>query len=248
MIKSIPSIEVLNIPIACVTQKSILRQIDKLINKKEQIFIATPNPEHVILAQKDISFFDILQNTDINIPDGIGVVWAAKKRLKTKSNNLAIERVTGIDLMFQLCQYATVHKMRIGLLGGSRGIAAKVIDNLKKKIPQIDILAFPYYEYGKEDTEIIQKIQNSKVSILFVALGAPKQELFISKYLKYMLNIRLAMGVGGAFDVYGGALKRPPLWIQNLNVEWLYRLIQEPSRLKRQLNLIKFTWQVIKSQ
>ncbi len=240
-------ITVLGIPIDCVTWKSIDSAVLRLLEEKKQVFIATPNPEHIILAQKQHNYFTVLQHTDLNVPDGIGLVWAAKRILAKQGVFRPIERVTGIDLMLYLCKTYGAH-MKVGLLGGLDGVASKAADRLRKLIPNVDIIALPYYEYGKADTEIVQKIQDEKVEILFVALGAPKQELFISKYLNKMPHVRLAIGVGGAFDVYAGNLSRPPLWLQKLNLEWLYRLIQEPSRWKRQLKLVEFVWRILRTK
>ena len=239
-------ITVLGIPIDCVTWKRINSTVLRLLEEKKQVFIATPNPEHIILAQKQRNFYTVLQHTDLNVPDGIGLVWAAKRIQAKQGVSRPIERVTGIDLMLYLCKTYGVH-MKVGLLGGLDGVASKAADSLCKLIPKLDIIALPYYEYGKADTEIVQKIRDEEVEIPFVALGAPKQELFISKYPKNMPDVRLAMGVGGAFDVFAGVLRRPPEWVQNLNLEWLYRLIQEPSRWKRQLKLVEFVWRVLVS-
>jgi len=150
--------------------------------------------------------------------------------------------------MFQLCVYAAAKNKRVGLLGGAKGVAKKAVENLNKQIPGLDIIDLPYYEYGQKDKEIVQIVNDEKITILFVALGAPKQELFISKYLKSMSTVRLAMGVGGAFDIYAGKLQRPAFWIRKSNLEWLFRLFQEPWRWKRQWNLISFCWQVLNTK
>jgi len=235
----------LGVPISLVNQANIMSLVQDLLLRKPQVFIATPNPEHIMLAQNDKSFMGVLQHTDLNIPDGIGIVWAIKRKLKMENERSEIDRVTGIDLMYKLCLYAYKCQMRIGLLGGVDGVAKKATQNLIKQFPSIDIITFPYYEYGQKDNKIVQEINDSKVQMLFVALGAPKQELFISKYLQNMSTVRIAMGVGGAFDVFAGKLKRPPLWAQDLGLEWLFRLLQEPWRCKRQINLLKFVSKIL---
>jgi len=250
----ITNISVLSIPIAVITQKTAIPAVKNLLAQKKQVFIATPNPEHIMLAQKDKEFAQTLNNTDLNIPDGIGVVWAAGRILKSQNSKIkTIERVAGVDLMFDLCKYAATLQppntsYRIGLLGGAKGVAKKAVENLNKQIPGLDIIDLPYYEYGQKDKEIVQIVNDDKINILFVALGAPKQELFISKYLKSMSTVRLAMGVGGAFDIYAGKLQRPAFWIRKSNLEWLFRLFQEPWRWKRQWNLISFCWQVLNTK
>ena len=238
-------ISLLGVPISLVNQANIMSLVQDLLLRKPQVFIATPNPEHIMLAQNDKSFMGVLQHTDLNIPDGIGIVWAIKRKLKIENKKLEIERVAGIDLMYKLCLYASKHQIRIGLLGGVDGVAKKATQNLIKQFPSIDIITLPYYEYGQKDNKIVQEINDSKIQMLFVALGAPKQELFISKYLQSMSTVQIAMGVGGAFDVFAGKLKRPPLWVQNLGLEWLFRLLQEPWRCKRQINLLKFVSKVL---
>lgn len=234
-------INLLGIPVSCVTSGTVISDIEQLLKNNPQLFITTPNPEHIMLAQKNVAFKETLQKADLAIPDGIGVVWAVRKKIKGK-----IDRVTGVDLMLKICQWISINnkKWKVGLLGAGKGIAQEAARNLKKQLPNLEVVTFSDYKYGEKDTEIIQKINISGVNVLFVALGAPKQELFISKYLQTMSKVYLAMGVGGAFDILANKLKRPPKWIQNLGLEWLFRLIQEPWRWKRQLSWIEFALRI----
>ena len=245
-----------------------------LAKSKEKHFIATPNPEMLLEARKNPKFLEVLNKSSLNVPDGIGILWAAKYLETTKNNKSKIlktvkwifslisvllypmyikdilkERLSGIDLMEKICQKSTQENLKIFLLGAKEGIAEKTKEVLLKKYPDIQITGL-YAGSPKESEEriIIDKINRSEAQILFVAYGAPFQELWIARNLKKLHNIKLAMGVGGSFDFIARTKKRAPKYLQKLGLEWIYRLIQQPSRLKRIYNaVIKFPIVVLKN-
>lgn len=232
-----------------------------------QKHITTPNPEILLEAQKNHKFIQVLHQSDLRIPDGIGILWSSKYLKITEKNRskaikiikwllsiLAIalypqyirteihERVTGADLMESICKNAAKNGLKIFLLGGSKGVAENVKKALEKKNKGIKITG-TYAGSPKESEQkiIIEKINNSKAEILFVAFGAPAQEMWISKNLKNLKHIKVAIGVGGTFNYIAKVKKRAPKIMQKIGLEWLYRLIQEPSRAKRIFNAtIKF--------
>lgn len=197
--------------------------------------VYTPNPEIVMLAQEDRELLDILNGADLVLADGIGIIIASKlKGLRLK------DRVTGVDTMERLLAYCNEDKRSIFIFGGKPGVAKLACDNIKKKYKFIEIAGYDHgYFKDEEEEKIIEKINASKPDVLFVCLGAPKQEKWISKN-KDRLNCKIAMGVGGSVDVYAGLVKRAPLAFQKLGLEWFYRLIKEPWRIKRMLVLPKF--------
>lgn len=230
--------------------------------------ICTPNPEIILEAQKNPKYLKILNNSDLNVPDGIGIIWANKfLRNKSKlksfkvlkwfislaaipfSKNKEFPRVTGVDLMQAICKKSSKEKLKIFLLGAGNGVAEKVKDKLEKKCKGIKITGtYSGSPAESEEKEIIKKIDKSNAEILFVAFGAPKQEIWIAKNIKKLKSVKVAMGVGGSFDFITGIRKRAQKWLQKTGLEWLYRVIQQPSRFKRIYNAtIKFPIKILKN-
>lgn len=220
----------------------------KKIENDQKNFVVTANSEIIYRASKDKALSDLINSADLIVPDGIGVVLASKIIGKPLT-----QRVTGIDLMMDLMDYAEKTGKSVYLLGGKRGVADAAAEALKAKFPDIKI-AGSYHGYykgiqngnegHKEELEVISIINKEKPDMLFVALGFPAQEKFIYKY-KDEISARLFIGVGGSFDVISGNVKRAPDFYQKHGLEWLYRLIKEPSRLKRSAALPKFALKVL---
>ncbi|NMB56621.1 WecB/TagA/CpsF family glycosyltransferase [Candidatus Beckwithbacteria bacterium] len=241
---NIPSETILGVKISVVNYSNILEYIEKCFKNQNQIQIATPNPEQVIQAQTDSTFKKILNQVDIAIPDGEGVVWAVRKKLKNKKE---IERIAGVDLMNILCQLAAKKNFTVGFFGGKGQTSFLAQKNFQEKYSQLKTVIIPAFAdinnvLSAENEKIVKQINQNKVDFLFVAYGAPFQEIWIRENLKKMPTVKLAMGVGGAFDFYSGKIKRAPKFLQKLKLEWFYRLMQEPWRLKRQLRLLEFIY------
>jgi N-acetylglucosaminyldiphosphoundecaprenol N-acetyl-beta-D-mannosaminyltransferase len=209
----------------------------------KKTFIATPNPEMVILAQKDGEFKNILNGADIKIPDGTGLAVGAKILKQALKN-----RVTGTDLMEGLCALSAELGYKVYLLGAQNGVAKEAAKRLNTKFVQLKIVGA---EYGGRMDEwdnrvIIEHINAVAPDILFVALGHGKQERWIFQNLEKLPSVKLAMGVGGAFDFFAGRIRRAPRWMRTLGLEWLWRLICEPKRYKRIFNaVIIFPWRCL---
>jgi N-acetylglucosaminyldiphosphoundecaprenol N-acetyl-beta-D-mannosaminyltransferase len=240
--------------------------------------IVTPNSEQIMLAKKDTTFKKILNNADIALPDGIGVVWAMKV-LQNKS----IHRISGIDFMVDLIAYAVKQKMNVAFLGGENGIAIKAFECQKKKfsllggfadeVGMIDYnrqngvdniinttsnLALNTIQLEKQEQlfhDIAEKIISENIGMVFVGMGMGKQEWVTENIKCQISNIKsnprskihtpiFFMSVGGAFDMLSGAIPRASVFVRSMGLEWLWRLIQEPWRWKRQVALIQFIWRV----
>ncbi|WP_456277568.1 WecB/TagA/CpsF family glycosyltransferase [Bacillus sp. AK128] len=209
------------------------------IHSNRSSFIVAINPEKVMKAQEDETLLHLLNKATYQIPDGIGIIIASwLKGGKIRS------RVTGIDMMLRLCEEATKHHKKIFLYGAKPGIADSAKEKLEEKFPGIQIVG-TMNGYEKDETVISSAINDSQADIIFVALGSPVQEYWILNHME-KLSPSIYQGVGGSFDVVSGRLKRAPLFFQKLGLEWLYRLIKEPWRWKRQLILPKFLLRVIK--
>ncbi len=205
----------------------------KDLKKGKKIFIAAVNPEKILKARKDKRLAEILEAADYAIPDGIGVVLASR----IKKGNIK-QRFTGIDCMESICAFSGGLDLKIFLYGASESSVTGAAHALKAKYPNINIVGC-INGYETDNNKVIEKINESRADILFVSLGSPKQEYWISDN-KDLLCCKLFMGVGGSFDVLSGEKKRAPLKMQNAGLEWLYRLIKEPKRILRQIKLIKF--------
>lgn len=235
--------EILGVRVDNVTYQEALEKAKKLIESGGKHYIVTPNPEIVVAAQKDRRFKEILNKSSLSIPDGIGLVWGAR----VLGKNLP-ERVTGTDLLEGLAALAAEHGFSLFLLGGGEGVAEKAAARLKTRYPTLKIAGtYAGESSSASDTFARRRLAKLKIDILAVAFGAPRQERWIARNLPH-LNVRLAIGVGGALDYISGEKPRAPIWLQKVGLEWLFRLIKEPSRLKRQLSLPYFSYLVFKEK
>ncbi len=227
---------ILGVSIDRVDMKEAVSRVAQALSNQKKFFIVTPNSEIVVNANKDKALFEIIKSADMVVPDGIGLVLASKIM-----KNPLKERVTGIDLMDNLLKFSSENNYRVYFIGGKEGIAYDAAQNIKKKYPNI-VVAGTHHGYFKgahngdmnhpDEEEVINHINNAKADLVFVALGAPKQEKFISFNMDN-LNAKVFMGVGGSLDVYAGTVKRAPQIYQKLGLEWAYRAIKEPWRIKR---------------
>lgn len=235
--------EIFGVPIDKVTLEEAFNNFKNFILKEELSIITTPNTEIVMAARKDSELLEVLKNSSMNIPDGIGLVYASR------IHRLGIpERVTGVDLMKRILEYCNDIKGSIFILGGKPGVAEKACENIKKRFNNIEIKGFEHgYFNSKDEQRIIEKINKAKVDVLFVALGAPRQEKWIYRN-REKLKVKVAMGVGGSVDIWAGTAKRAPVIYQKLGLEWFYRLLKEPWRYKRMMVLPKFMIKVISSK
>lgn len=233
-------IRVLGAPVDCVDMHGALIAVDAMLNSNKQNTIIAINPEKVIKTQTDSNLMSWLNNSSLVIPDGIGVVVAAKLLHHAK-----IERVPGSELMPAICEYSVSKGYKLFLYGASPTTIEKAVTKLQKTYPGIQIAGYQD-GYLKEEAMhlLIDKINASGANILFVALGSPKQELWMDKHLNQLPNIRVCQGVGGTFDVIAGTVKRAPKFFINIHCEWLYRLLSQPKRLLRQTSLPIFAYRV----
>lgn len=224
---------ILGVPVDPVTRQEAVKRLLSMIGKSQFHHVMTPNSEMLVEAAHNPAFHQLLNRTDLNIPDSSGMLWAARR-----TGQHLPERVTGVDTVTALCAELPAHHP-VFLLGAWEGTAAKAAAKLQSTNPRLTVAGTFSGSPNDEDAdEIIKKINESEAQILFVAFGAPKQDLWIDKHRHQLKNIRLAMGVGGTFDFIAGVHKRAPKFFQNLGIEWLWRLIREPQRLPRILNAV----------
>lgn len=220
-------ITILGVPVDAVTLGAATDVVAAMLTDGKQHHIMTPNPEMMVEAKKNPEFLSILQTSDLNVPDGAGLLWAAKRQ-----DDKLPERVTGVDLLQSIGNI--LGERKAFLLGAAPGIAEKAAHTLLLSHPSMHIAGtFAGSPREEDEASIIERINLSGASILFVAYGAPKQDLWIRRNLSSMPNVKVAMGVGGAFDFLAGAKSRAPKWMQSAGIEWLWRLLQEPRRIGR---------------
>lgn len=242
-------IDMLGVFLDNITFKEAENKIKLYLDKNESVKkIFTPNPEIVMLAQKNIEYKKMLNKADLSVVDGIGLVYGAKlNRINIK------ERVTGYDLSIWMIEELNRIGGSIFIMGGAKGVAEKAVENIKFKYPNIRIAGEHHgffkgthigYNGHDEEKQVINKINNSNADVLFVCLGAYKQEKWICENEK-LLNCKIAIGNGGVADVLAGNVKMAPDIWRRLGLEWLYRLKENPSRFKRQLEIPKFIVKIL---
>ncbi len=204
------------------------------ISKDTKNVVFAINPLKVMLADQDKKVKEILLNADILIPDGVGILYTAKKR-----KLIIRERITGIDLMNKMCKVASETGIPIFIYGASAENLKQAIKNLKRTFRGIKIAGY-MNGYEKDNDYINRCINESGAEILFVACGSPLQEIYIDENRNLLPNIKFFLGVGGSVDVISGKVKRAPKWIIRLDMEWLYRIIFQPKRIVHIKEIIKF--------
>lgn len=222
-------VEVFGLKVHDLDYPKTLERIRGLILAKEPSWAVSINPEKAVKARRDTSLQQVLNRGDICLPDGTGVVLAARLL-----HNKNLKRITGIDLMKELVKEAPREGYSIFLLGSKAGVAEEAARRWKDRHPGLQIAGthHGYFSSPAEEEEIIEKIREASPHILFVALGSPRQEYWITSHLE-KLGVPFVMGVGGSLDVEAGITLRAPSWCQKLGLEWLYRLLREPTRVKR---------------
>lgn len=193
-------------------------------------YAVTPNPEFILAARKDPSFRQVLQNADLVLADGVGVIYSAKILGRPLKG-----RVPGIDFAQRLMSWLSAHGKRLFLLGAKPGVAELAAANLKSKYPGL-IICGTHDGYFKDDAPVIEAIREAAADVVFVCLGAPKQELWMSKNGP-ATGAHLMIGLGGSLDIFAGVVERAPRVFQKLGLEWLYRLVKEPKRIGRMAKL-----------
>ncbi|MEK4406161.1 WecB/TagA/CpsF family glycosyltransferase [Sporosarcina sp. FSL K6-6792] len=219
----------------------LIPKVFRNIEDKKKSLVVAINPEKLMKAKEDPGLKALLNRAEFQIPDGIGVIIASKLKKGSISS-----RITGIDMMDRIVREAARTGRTVFLYGAKPGVANKAAQQLKQTYPNL-IVTGTQDGYESDTSKVLETINKAKPDILFVAMGSPKQEQWIEQH-RDNLYPTLYQGVGGSFDVLAGNVKRAPAAFQRLGAEWLYRLLKEPSRLKRQMNLPKFLFEVFKQK
>lgn len=236
-------IEILGVPTDCVDMTRALARVEMMIEGSRAEAVIAVNPEKVINARSDPFLLNHLRGAGLLIPDGIGIVFAARL-LRLGS----MRRVPGSELMPAICERAAQRGHRIFLFGGSAEVNRRAGEVLRARYPALRIVGQQHgYLQEEEMPALIDRINRSDADILFVALGSPKQELWMARYLP-QLSVKVCQGVGGTLDVLAGRVKRAPVVFRKMHLEWFYRLVSQPTRLVRQTALPKFAWMILREK
>ena len=233
--------QILGVQVNTENYDQLIPKVFRNIEDNKKSLVVAINPEKLMKAKEDPELKALLNRAEFQIPDGIGVIIASK----LQKGNIR-SRVTGVDMMDRIVREAARTGHAIFLYGAKPGVADKAAQQLQQTYPDL-IVAGTQDGYEPDNDKVIDIINQAKPSILFVAMGSPKQEQWIEQH-RDKLHPTLYQGVGGSFDVLAGNIKRAPAVFQRFGAEWLYRLLKEPSRLQRQMNLPKFLFEVFKQK
>ncbi|MBX3237140.1 MAG: WecB/TagA/CpsF family glycosyltransferase [Nitrospiraceae bacterium] len=236
-------VEVLDVPVDCVTMDQAVQWADARVSSAEPKAVIAVNPEKVMKAQSDPDLLRLLRSAGLLIPDGIGVVFATRFLRLGYS-----ERVPGAELMPRLCALAAAKGYRVFLFGASPDVNLEAAARLREEFPGLNIVGTQHgYVQDAEMPAVLARINEGKPDFLFIALGSPRQELWMARFLP-QLQVKVCQGVGGTFDVLAGKVKRAPWLFRTIHLEWLYRLLSQPSRLARQTALPLFAFQILRKR
>jgi N-acetylglucosaminyldiphosphoundecaprenol N-acetyl-beta-D-mannosaminyltransferase len=235
------SVNILGVEVDNLTVAEALSRVAGFVAEGGTHQIVTVNPEFVMAAQRMPEFRAVINDADLRLPDGVGLLWAAGRvgiRLR--------QRVAGSDMVTLIAQQAARLGHTLFLLGAAPGVAERAAVELVRLAPGVMIVGTHAGSPAREEEgAIVTRIRARAPDILFVAYGAPQQDLWIARNME-LLGVSVAMGVGGAFDFLAGVTQRAPEWVQRSGLEWLHRLIHEPWRWRRQLALPRFMWHVLR--
>ena len=232
--------KILNFNVFNKDKESLMNYVDGL----EKVNIISGNPEVLFNGLNNSMLKKSFNDKDsLIIPDGVGTVIASKLIKEPVK-----EKIAGIDVVKEVLIKADKEQKSVYLLGAKEDVVVKCVENIKKDYPNIKIAGYHngYFDIDNCE-EIVKDIQNSRPWAIFVAMGSPRQEIFIEK-IKNITDTKIFMGVGGVFDIFSGNLKRAPQWMISTGLEWLYRVYKEPFRIKRLIAIPKFLFIVIKNR
>jgi N-acetylglucosaminyldiphosphoundecaprenol N-acetyl-beta-D-mannosaminyltransferase len=224
-----PKALLLDYPVDIVTMAEAVAIGQQAIETQQNLHVVTLNPEMIMQGDSNPQLGQALKQADLNLPDGAGAVWALKRQGYTN-----LKRLPGIEFSEAMLALANTHGYRVAIVGAKPETHELAIDNLKTRFPQLKVVFHHhgYFESESHAQSIAQACIDSKPQLVLVALGVPKQELWIAEHKPHFEGAVL-VGVGGSLDVWSGQTQRAPAFFRTFNLEWLYRITSEPWRLKR---------------
>lgn len=227
------------------SKRELLSHLATDLKHGNQNAIFTPNTQMLLAASKDRELRKLLNSSELNIPDGVGVRLAARLR------GVRLESMSGIDIAEELLSVAASKGYRVFFLGAKRGVAEKAAENMRVRYPTLHICGIHHGYFDKSGTEnasVLKKIRTAAPDILFVCFGFPAQEKWITDNRASLPSVKLSMGLGGSLDVWSGNIRRAPLLIQKAGLEWLWRTVLEPKRARIFVDIPHFLIEIIKDK
>lgn len=238
---------ILNQPIDIFTFEEALYFAQMAFINSRQLKIITLNSEMLVNTLTNFEFQAAINNANLIVPDSIGIVWAMKFLNPGLYEDL--KRIPGIELAEKILSLANEFSKKLAIYGGREEVLQKAVNTLKSKYPNIQVvIAVDGYQNEEDSAMVAQEISKYSPDLLLVALGTPKQEIWINKFSKFFPST-VMIGIGGSLDIWSGKKSRAPEWLRNAHLEWLFRLLIDPQRIPRVLNsLPKFIWMVLKEK
>jgi len=235
-------VSILGIPVDRISMKKAVEIILGFLRQSDPKIVITADSSGIVQALGDPEYFELLQTADLVTPDSIGVIWAAKRK-----GRAIPARVSGVDLVDKICALSADHGFRIFLLGAEPGVAELAAEKLRLRHPGCHIVGTRHgYFPADSDDLVAHEVAVFRPDVLFVAMGIPRQEKFI-KRTQDIIRAKVAMGVGGSFDVFSGKAKRAPAVVQKLRLEWLWRVLLNPKKIAKAKSLPIFAWKVFRA-
>lgn len=241
--EKIPAVSLFGVRIHAVSMDETIQHILRFVRKGTPRQVVTADSSMVVMAQKDDHLRDIINQADLVTPDSIGILWACRRR-----GIVMPERVSGVDIVVRLAQVSAQTGLRLYFLGAQPGVAEEAAQRLQVRYPGVQVVGCQHGYFPPEmEPEIVRQIREAQPDVLCVAMGIPKQEKWIDRY-RHTLKVPVSIGVGGTFDVLSGRVRRAPMWMQRMGMEWLWRVGHNPRKISKVMLLPRFVWMVLTNQ
>lgn len=236
-------LNILNVWVDPVDMNGALERVERFVENGDRPHsVFAVNPEKNFSVPRDPQLHKVFREADLLIPDGIGVVMAARLLYRVR-----LARVPGVEMMEEICRLSSRKGYRVFIYGAKEEVSAKAVKTMQNRYPSLHIVGRANgYVSSEEMPSLIEQINASGAQILFLALGSPRQENWYAKYADQLHTVRVCQGIGGTLDTIAGTVKRAPRFWCRLNLEWLYRLLAEPKRIARQKVLPIFAYLVLR--
>ncbi|MDW8051729.1 MAG: WecB/TagA/CpsF family glycosyltransferase [Armatimonadota bacterium] len=240
---TLKEVRVLGVRVHAVRMEEALCRIEQLIQQREPSLVITADANAILLALQDAEFRALMEQAALITADGAGLLWAGRRLGQPFP-----ERVSGVDLVEQLVRLSHEKGYRLYFVGAAPGVAQRAAESLLRCYPNAQIVGVQHgYFSPDEEPTVVEQIAAARPDVVLVGMGMPYQEKWVWRH-RHALGAAVLIGVGGSFDVYGGVVKRAPRWLQRVGCEWLWRLLQDPRKIKKVRNLPRFAWQVLRAR
>ncbi|CAN5597527.1 WecB/TagA/CpsF family glycosyltransferase [soil metagenome] len=236
-------VSILGVPVDAVTMDEAMQLLERFVASGKTHFVITADASSIVQAQTDPELHSLYDRADLVTPDSAGVLWASPR-----FGHRLTQRVSGVDMVDHVCALSAEKGYRVYFLGAAPGIAELAAEKMRLRYPGCHIVGARHgYFPAESDTVVAEEVAQANPDFLFVAMGIPRQEKFILSTQK-IIRARVAMGVGGTFDVFSGTVRRAPELLQRLRLEWVWRLAQNPKKISKVMLLPRFVLMVLRAK